>query len=455
MSAQPSLLRQLCQAFLSLGALNLLGAALTFAVGILLARNLGPTGYGSYALALSLATLAGLGAELGLNVLTLREFAAARGTGSFAAARGLRAWSTAVILILSALIYGLFLALVPLLERLCSPALIETLRWGLLLIPFLGIGKVHAAALLSLGRAIAGQGPILILRPAVFAALLLTASLVQPQLTATQAMGLQLAATAAATLTSLGFYRSLSAVVRSEPPMFRTAAWLRACLPMALSEGLRLVQSQLGMLAVGAFSTITAAGLYRVADASAAVCLLPLSIVALAISPAISRAHAQGDRTQLQAVLNIVAAGQLIVVGVAALPLLVFGEPLLAWAFGPQFGQAHRALSLLLLGAIMAALLGPAPSIGNMMGHERAVTAGTAIAVIVQLMLSGLLVPSLGAAGAAVALGVGQCVWSGYIAIIIRLRTGLDTTIFAVRPAGLRQAVALLAAPASPRQQQA
>lgn len=424
--------RQLWRALYSLGLLHGLGAVLTLAIGILLARLLGPEGYGIYALSMAILALAGMVTEFGFPVLAIREFSAARARDSWAEARGLVIWADRFILAFSALLYVAVFAGAALIREPGGSSLMQSIYCGLPLVPLVALAKVRGSALLAMGKTARGQAPVLVLRPAVFALLLVGIWFIVPRPSARDVMLLQVSAASVATLAVFGWYRgSIASVHRRDVPVLRPRAWLAASIPMSMSEGLRLIQGQMSLILVGALSTVSAAGLYRVADAASAMCLLPLTIVAVASSPTVSQLHASGDRVALQRSLGLLALAQVVIVLLLALPFFFFGDFLLGLAFGKAFSPAAPLLSVLLGSAILAAMFGPSPAVANMIGLERTVTLATGIAVAAQLGLGLALIPGFGALGASVATGAGQILWSGYIAFRIRQRRQLDTTLFA------------------------
>src|SRR5687768_16624966 len=68
---------RLLRASVGTATLRALSIALTFVVGVLLARVLGPGGYGLYVLVMAITALLTAPTELGLPALVLREVAAA------------------------------------------------------------------------------------------------------------------------------------------------------------------------------------------------------------------------------------------------------------------------------------------------------------------------------------------------------------------------------------------
>jgi O-antigen/teichoic acid export membrane protein len=427
----PSHLRGLARSAASLGLLHATSMALTFVVGVLLARQLGPSGYGVYALAMTVATLVGMLTEFGLPVLAMREFAAAEARQSWGEARGLLHWADRVILGLSAVLLACFFAAALLFDFAARSAFLATMLWAVILVPVVGFAKLRGLALLSLGRTFAGQFAVLVLRPGLFAMALAILWLMPGRLGPAQAMIWQVVAAAAALLTvATFFHRYRPAALTSAAPVTRTRQWLVAAIPMGMSEGLRLLQGQMATLLLSVLATTAAVGLFRVADSAAAICLVPITILNVVACPYFSRLHAAGDKLELQRVVTAVSVGTFLCVLAVSLSFAFFARPLLALAFGVEFAPSAPAFQVLLLGNVIATTLGPAVSLANMTGNEKMVTIGTGIAVLAVTFCCLLLVPLFGSTGAAVSVAAALIVWNGILATIVRLRLGIDCSIF-------------------------
>lgn len=432
--AAPSHLRGLASSAVSLGALHGASMALTFLVGVLLARQLGPSGYGVYALAMTVAALAGMLTEFGLPVLAMREFAAAEARQSWVEARGLMRWADRTILAISALLLVGFFAAALLLDFAPRSAFLATMLWAALLVPLVGMAKLRSLALLSLGRTFASQFAVLVLRPGLFALALAVVSLAPGSLGPAEAMAWQVAAAAVALLTVTAFFRRhRPAAYKSAAIVTRTRHWLVTTVPMAMSEGLRLLQGQMAIVLLSLLATTASVGLFRVADSAASICLVPITIFNVVACPYFARLHAAGDRQELQRTVTAVAVATFVAVVAISLPLALFARPLLALAFGAEFAPAAPAFQILLAGNVIATALGPSISLANMAGQEKMVTVGTGIAVAALTTCLLLLVPSFGPTGAALAVSATTILWFATLAIVVRRRLGINSAIFSTR----------------------
>jgi O-antigen/teichoic acid export membrane protein len=422
------------QFFRSSGIMAVLYAgstALTFVVGLLLARLLGASGYGVYALAMTTATLVGLVTEFGLPVLAMRETGAARASGDWGLLRGLLRWSDRAIVALSMVLVAGTLAVLWYTGAAADSAYLQTMIWALALVPLVGLGKVRSLVLLALGRVAAGQFAVMILRPLVFIALIGILALGFGRLTPVLAMIAQASgALAALVMVAVLFVRARPAELGTAAPRYAAREWLHACLPMGLTEGLRLLQGQLALLLVGWLTSTAAAGIYRVADAVLQMTTIVASIVATAATPMFARMHKEGDRAGIERIGVLSAWAMFGGVVALGLPLVVLGPWIIPAVFGPEFAASAPICAVLWLGMAATYSLGLATSIANMTGHHVLTTQALVIIVAINAVLGLVLVPQFGALGAAVAMATGLFAGNAWCAWRLRRLAGYNPTLY-------------------------
>ncbi len=101
MGSSTSLRGRLVRGGLGSLALKLASTALGFILVILLARSLGPEGYGVYAFVFAIVSLLAIPTQLGLPQLVVRETAKAQAAERWGLMRGLWRWSTLVVWLFS------------------------------------------------------------------------------------------------------------------------------------------------------------------------------------------------------------------------------------------------------------------------------------------------------------------------------------------------------------------
>ncbi|PHR96232.1 MAG: polysaccharide biosynthesis protein, partial [Leeuwenhoekiella sp.] len=124
------------------------------------------------------------------------------------------------------------------------------------------------------------------------------------------------------------------------------------------------------------------------------------------------------DRNALKALLK--RASRLILV--LALPplliLLIFPEFILSF-FGESYTQAQNALRVLALGYVVSSISGMAAIYLNMTGRARQFQYILLIAVVINLVLNLILIPSYGIEGAAIASGIAITFWNICVGVYV------------------------------------
>ncbi len=396
------------------GAMRIAEIVLGVAAAMLLARQLGVAGLGFYSVAVAAVALASLPIELGFPVLVTREAARAHALGDDGGARAVLAFTSRMILVFSAVLGLAAAVLWATLRDRYPPELVETVLATLAIPPLVALGNVRAAALRSLRKPLLGTAADSVVRPGAFVLMLGAAALLAPGwLSPARAAALKAASAALA----LAFVAA--ALARHAPPMpaeragpsdtaIPRRAWIIAAFSLGLLRGLRVAQPQILLLALGAFGSVDAAGLFRIAQRGASLGNFGFNTVAVLISPYLARLDAAGQRDRMQRLITVSAWAITVPAVAACLLFLLAGRLLLNLLFGPDFEAAYPALAVLGVTLVATSVLGPAQIILVMMHREGNVTAAAAGALVVSAGLCAVLAPSYGALGAAVASAIGM-----------------------------------------------
>jgi O-antigen/teichoic acid export membrane protein len=416
---------RLLQGVLGGAALRALSISLGIIVAIVLARTLGPHGYGIYALALSIVTLLAIPLQMGLPPLLVREVAQYQQAQRWGLLRGLLAWTFRFSMFVS-IVVGVVAASVAWVVRGSQEQLeLVTFLWAILLVSLLGIIGIQAAALVGLRRVVVGHIPDICARAGFLVLLMLAVQLVA-ELTPQSAMALNtIAAVVALGIGALLLWRALPSVMRQAAPEYGSSAWLRSLLPLCLTGGMHTILTQIDAVMLGLFGNAEDVGIYRAAAQAALLAGLPLIFMGTALAADIARLHAVGDSVALQ---RLMAWSGRLVLGVTAavvLILVLVGDAILVTVFGEQFRPGYPVLALLSVGHLFGAALGPVALLLNMTGHERDTAYGSAIAAVVSIALNSMLIPFLGMVGAAVATTSAVVVWNIVLSRMVWRRLAL------------------------------
>lgn len=408
-----SLRAQLVRGAMSVGGLKLLSLPLTLAVSVLLARALGPEGYGQYVFVMAVISLLALPFGPGLGQLITREVAKYHHGEEWGLFRGLlrRAsqWITAgsVLIVLVIVIIAVAKA-----EWRVSD------RWTLLLIaslmlPLLGLNALLFSTLRGLRHVFHAQFPELLTRPGlhlIFAGGLLLAGLLNPA----TALVSQLVATAAAFLLGARLLRQRCPMpLNLAAPDYRDAEWGKAVLPFILLAAAGTLNSEIGILALGWLGTNADVAALRVAQSGAVLVAFSLTVVNLVIGPHITRAYRDQDRERLQRLSTQSARAALAVALPIALPLIFLGGPIIHLIYGESYANsATWPLAILTVSQLVNVAFGSVGLFLTMSGFEQDTLYGQIIALMVNVLVAVILVPPFGAVGAALSVAIGLLVWN-------------------------------------------
>lgn len=411
------------------GAVRLAGMAASFAAGVLLARGLGVEGYGFYSLALAVITIAAIPGELGLPYLVTREVAAASATRDDGKLFGVLRWADRTTAWIAGGIALLIAAAGLALSGRIAPALAGALVLGAPVIPLIALAKTRGAALQGLNHVVRGQVPWSLLRPLLLALMVGALMLAGTPVTAPAAMALN--SLVAAIVLAISFVWLRQRLPQSRPAILADGGrgWLASALPMGAMEGMRVLQAELAILLVGLIAAPGQVGLLRIAIVTAMMAAAATAIVGQATMPILARLHAQKDRERLQKTVTGAAQAQFVGVVVLSLPLLVFGEPLIALAFGQAYVPAADALRILAAAQIVNAAFGPNAWVLSMAHHEKRVARAMALALLVTALAVPLLTIEWGIEGAAVALFASTLCWNLIAWSDSRKFLGIETSI--------------------------
>jgi len=410
---------------------------LALALGIVLARTLGPDGYGVYAYAFAVMSLLMVAAEAGVPTLLMREVAASLGREEWGLMRGTlrRAGQFVALAAIAVALTGLAV-LWAVGDRL-SPEMFYTMALMLLVLPFAAGTKTVAHALMGLHRVVLGQGVNMLLQPAlvvtfVWVAFLLWPALRQPH----YAMAAQLLAAAIVLVVGLLILRRLTPQeVRTAPPVYRSREWLRSALPFMLIGGAGIINNQTDIIMLGWFTGPEEVGIYRVAVQGAALVAFSLQVVNAVVAPQFSRLYAQGDMARLQRLVTQSARLVLLAALPVALAFILAGGVLVSWVFGAAFAAAHAPLAILAVGQLVNAGFGSVGFLLNMTGHESIVARILWQTAALNMLLNTAMIPLYGMNGAAMATAISLAVWNTRLYRQARMSLGIVSTAIGIRTA--------------------
>jgi len=398
-------------------------AGLMFLSSILLARFLGPAGYGTYAYAMAIVQILAIAAALGLPQIVVRNVAAYQALQKWALLRGLLRFAVRAVLAAS---LGLALIAGIVGWRVAGSALFATLSVALVLLPIQSLLPLIMAALQGLRHILTAQIPSMIVQPGLFLGLaVLGYMLLGPRFHAPWAM-----AGVALMIGVVALRKRLPQPVKESVPASDARAWIKSALPLLFAGQMAIVNQRTDIVLLGALKGAEAVGIYRPACSVVSLVGFGLSAVNMALAPAIASLHAKGEMARLQRVITTSArAATAFAVPVTA--GLIFGGRWILLLFGREYTRGATALVILSLGQFANAVAGSVGLILTMTGHERDAAMGLAVAAVINVVLNLLLIPGLGIEGAAAATATSLAVWNVLLMVFVWKRLKLHTTAFA------------------------
>ena len=183
-----------------------------------------------------------------------------------------------------------------------------------------------------------------------------------------------------------------------------------------------------GVLAVGVLVDPVAAAAYFVAERLAQLASVPKTVIASVVQPWLASASAEGDQNALQRTVSHAAHATLWPSLLAVVGLLLSG-PMLLGLFGPDYPAAFPVLAVLLINHVLGAALGPAQQVLVMSGLQSILLKTMFLAAAVHLTLLFVLIPWLGALGAALTGIISTVVLRTGCQFLVRSRLGLNPTV--------------------------
>ncbi len=407
---------------------------MSFVLSVLLARFLGSSGYGLYALAFAWATFLMIPAILGMDLFLVRGLAVYEVNHQWSLMKGLLQRTNQLVLLTATTIAALgVIAAIGWL----SPSFRAPFCVAMLLIPITTLTLLRQGAMRAIGRVVAGQFPEYLIRPILIIAGVLAIEVAgHGALTPATALGANVTGVAVAFLVgAVLLRRALPTAMRSVRPEFVTRQWLRASLPMMVVTGVWAANSYTAILAVGALDGSRAAGIYTVAQKGTELIVVLLVAINMPLAPVVARLHARNDQRDLEHTTERMARVTLLVSAPLA-AIFILAPQLYLGIFGAGFRTAATALVILALGQLVNAAAGPAGSVLVMTGHERAAVRGVSAGLLANVALAIALVPPFGVTGGAIAFSSSLVLWNVALVVIARRRLAINVTAF--RPLSMR-----------------
>ena len=411
------------------GILRAVSLLAGLATSVMLARALDLEAYGTYTLSVAWLLLLSIPATQGLDTLAIRKVSEFSARSSPGAVRGFMRWAIRNALVVSIAVAALCSVVVAVLRASLGPEFAACFLIAMVGLPLQSLARVLQGGIHGRGRAVVAQLPLLMVVPIAF---LVLVAVVFYLVRETDPAFAVLARVAALGLgVGIGIrllYGRAEEWQSAEADMNLARDWRRSAIPL-LWLGIAVVATeQVTVAMVGGILGPSVAGLYDVARRASMLISLPLIAVNMPLAPAIARMYTAGRMDALQALVWKAA----LLAALGALPIAIacfsFGGYILS-VYGASYREAAGALRVLAIGEVGNTLAGSVALLLNMTGHERNAAMGVTIAALVNVLLNAVLIPLFGLQGAAAATSASLVVWNVILAISVRRKLGIDSSI--------------------------
>ncbi|HML44477.1 MULTISPECIES: lipopolysaccharide biosynthesis protein [Hyphomicrobium] len=412
-------------------AIRAASAALLFATQVVLARWMGASEYGLYVSAWTCVLVVGGISHLGFNVAMMRLAPQYQANQDYASFRGLLNGGRLVAIASAAAIAGVGLAALWISSTESGTALAVPMALALLCLPLYALTDVQDGLGRGQGWTIEAIGPPYIARPLMLLTLVLVVSMLGYAANAVTGMTIALAATLfAAVLQTVLLERRVEKSVPATQPAYAFSTWLKISLPLLAGSICDLVIQNADVLMLNLFRPSGEIGIYYAAAKTAGLALFVHYAVGSAYAGRIAAAHALGDNAQVRELVRNSVRWTFIPSAAVTLGILLVGYPVLA-QFGQGFTDAYPLMFILAVGILAKAATGPADTILNMLGHQRASAISIGLAAVICVTLNLILIPLWSVAGAAVATATSVVAASAFNWYAARRLEGLNLFILA------------------------
>lgn len=408
--------------------LRILGAAAAFALNVIIGRLLGAEGAGLYFLALSVALIGSILAQLGLASTLLRFIAAGAAKNDWGQIKGVffqgvklsAAASLGIAIIIAATapwsaeyIFG-------------KPALTTPLRYMSLAVITFSMMTLLAESLKGLkqiGRSMLVTG---VIYPVV------ALVLIWPLATLAGPAGASLAyviGTGVAALIGAFWWQAETRNHGPAQPIPAPELWQSARPLLVMNLILRGIIPLAPLFLVGVWSSAEDAGIYGAAARLALLASFFLAAVNSAIAPKFAELYTKGDMATLARVTRRFAVGITLATSPLFLVLFFAGDWVMS-LFGPDFTRGGSTLAILAVGQLVNSMFGSSVFLLMMSGYEKDIRTSSLIAVAVLALLLVTLVPLYGLIGAAISASAAYSILTLWSAFMVGKRLNIQLLPF-------------------------
>lgn len=384
-------------------AAKIVGTAVGFLLNFALARILGPSGIGVYFLALTVVSIGGTLARLGLDMAGLRFAAIAYKNSELNILASLYRQCLALILVSAGLLSLISFSVAPYLplggdsrSEFLETLYIVTL--AIFPIAFIRVQGHFYKAVEAPGKGIFVQTALLQIIILVY---VFFYQLYEKDITVSTVAHMYVHASFITVVLSALHWLFKYPESLKLSALFSTKKLLKTSMPLLWVASMGLIFQWTDTLVLGFWTESDDVGIYGIASRIAALTSFVLLAVNSVTSPRFAFMYSKGNIFGMERLAQKSIIWMLAAITPAVIIILLFPEPVLS-LFGDDFTSGSWLLRILTLGQFINVAVGTVGSIMIMSGHGIVVRNNTIIGITVNLVGNLLLIPLFGAVGAAI-----------------------------------------------------
>ncbi len=395
---------------------------------ILIARMLSPEAIGAYFVILSMVSLLGIAAQLGLREASIPTIGSHLARGEIHEAKTIAASSFLLVLLATTIAaialagpLGSWVAL-----HVFHSELLASVRWGIALLfvafnvrilsaeLFRAFGDIRTASIVSEGA-----------YPILLCFLLLPLVLIAISVPLSNFLLLPIGANAAILLMAVVLlWRRLAPSRKTAVP---SGALLRVGWPFLLTALTAALLPEAGTLILSSVGGEHEVALYGAAFRLSGVLAVPLLVTDAVAPPLITQLFTLEKRAELESLLQGMATMATLATTAGAVLLVAFGDDFLRLLFGNFYVAATPALYFLVVGQFFLVATGPCGLLLKLTGHQVQALRITALSALVLILVLPFAAKAAGGSGVAVAFSAVLGVQNLWLLIAARRLVGVKT----------------------------
>lgn len=431
MRQEPSLLKTLARGASTALLAQSVGMGIAYLMQVLLARWMGAAEYGTYEYVITISTVLGFLAGLGLPTVALRFVAEYSTKQDWDHLRGVIWgiwWQNALsgtVIALAGMAWIVWLNAQSPLHQYTSLIL------GMGAVPLLALIKLQLEMARGMRQIALAYAPSVVMYPLILLFGTYLWQQTHAALTSRTTIAIALGTLLMVLVTQLLiFQHRLPADMQTVRPVYAFRQWLLMALPLLLIDGSFLVLNQTDTLMIGAFLNSASVGVYSAALKTAAWVNFILASVNAIAAPLFAALYAQGKKDELQSLVSTIARWMFYPALLVATGLIIFAEPILG-LFGSEFVTAKSAMTILIVGQLVNVGAGSVGYLLNMTGHHNQCAFVVGCSALLNVMLNWVGIPLLGVVGAAIATAISMSVWNIWLNALVVKYLGVNPSIVA------------------------